>query len=187
MAKEVDVQIRPVDITGPGVLHKSGADMLHVPQKIEAEVAGFPWKITFTLSQSAGDDPIPEVTELRFSRRPGGMPISADVTRLFPLGEATAKAVQQASSRWVETSPGTFALDPALPSADRVRAGTKRQQRRVTDDVLSQATDAYLEAKRQGRKDHLMFIADACHVSRATAHRYLNRAIEAGLITQEGK
>lgn len=185
MAKEVEVQIRPVDITGPGVLHRSGADMLHVPDRIEAEVVGFPWKITFTLAQSAGDDPAPEVTELRFTRRPGGIPIGADVTRLFPLGEATAKAVQQASSRWVQTAEGTWALDPTSPSADRVRAGTKKQQRRVTDDVLQEAANAYMEAKRLGRKDHLLYIAEACHVSRATASRYLGRAASAGLITED--
>ena len=184
--KQMDVQIRPVAITGPGVAHWTGDGMIHVPDEIHAEVMGLPWEVTFTVRPSEDDDMSPDITDLHIRQRPGGEPLGADLLRAFRLGDARDQAVAKAASRW-ELNPATGKLQLDWDSVPKylTKSVTKRSQRRVTDDVVRQAADTYLEAKRLGRRDHLMAIAEACHVSRATAHRYLNRAIEAGLVPKD--
>lgn len=185
-AEAWEVQIAAVDITGPGVVHRQGDDRVHIPEEIRASIVGLPWEVSFTVRLSNDDDMVPEIAELRITQKKDGEPIGVDLVRSFRLGLARDRAVQQASSRWVLSDDGTkWQLDFAPVAERRARMATQRRSRRVTDDVLRQAAEAYREAKSAGRRDHLVNIAETCHVSRATASRYLARAIDAGLIEEE--
>ena len=179
-----EVQIEPVAISGAGVLHQQGNDVVHIPAMIRASVLGLPWDVSFTIGLSDDDELVPEITELRMRQRKGGAPIGVDLIRSFRLGLARDEAVKAASTHWIRAGD-SWRLDFEGVSPRRMKAATQRRSRRVTDADVRRAAEAYQEAKRSGRRDCLVAVAEACGVSRATAARYVNRAIEAGIIEED--
>ena len=180
-----EVRIDPVAISGAGVLHRQGNDMVHIPAEIHARVLGLPWEVAFTVGIPDDGELIPEITELHIRQREDGAPIGADLIRSFRLGRARDEAVKIASHRWVSAGGDRWMLDFDPVSPRRMKAATQRRSRRVTDEDVRRAAVTYQEAKRTGRRDCLVAVAVACGVSRATAARYVNRAIDAGMMEED--
>jgi hypothetical protein len=183
------VRVLSETYSGPGVVHRGPggeADMVHIPETIYARIVDLPWDVTFTLRMSEGDDPVPELDEVNVKRRPGGEAPPADVGRLFRMGEAIMQAKVRATGRLVpvEGTERRWVLEVNAVDEDRVRSATRKHSGRRRDVDLRPAVAAYNDAKATGRP-HLAHIMTACNVSRATASRYVRRAIDAGLIEED--
>ena len=179
--EDFTVQIAPVNISGPGVLHRQGDDMVHLPERISGRVDGLPWHVTFVAGMSEGDDPIPEIVDLRITQKKAGIGIAPDIMRSLPLKEITVEAFRLGATRYVADGE-SWVLDPMPVSGHRSSASTRRAHRRVTDDDVREAAEVYVAAKRDKARNPLVLVAKACHFSRPTAVRRIERARKDGLL-----
>ncbi len=125
------------------------------------------------------DDGRPVCQAVRVERHPKAPPLTGTELRRIPLAEW----VGFASTRVAMTPTGTGAWGPssteerlAAAAAD-VRVAVRR--RRVTDEVLRDAANLYL----QGGAD---LVAERLHVSMSQAFRYVQRARAKGYVPAEG-
>ena len=176
------VWLDPVRMDQGGLVYEQGRDVVFLPARITGHAGELPWDVSFVLAATDGVG----FEEVTLRRRPDGPSIAADTIRSVPLGAIKEEAVRQAAQHLIKTDePGTF-----VPSFDALPihlegAFTKRGRRPVTDEVIQEAAKHYEEARRLGKRNHTIWIAEQMHVSRATASRYLERARKAGYVTKE--
>lgn len=176
------VWLEPVRMDQGGLLYERDRDVVFLPARVSGHVEELPWEVSFVLA--AGDDLGFEEVTIR--RRPDGPPIAANMVRSVPLGEIKEEAIRQAAQHLTKTDdPDTLEPSWDRPPIHLQGVFTKPGRRPVTSDLLEEAAGHYEEARRLGRRDHLIWIAERMHVSRATAARYLRRAIDAGYVTTE--
>lgn len=177
------VRLDPVRMDQGGLLYERERDVVFLPERVTGHVDDLPWEVDFTLEATGDGVAIREIT---IKARPDGPAIDANMVRSVPLGLVKDEAVRQAAQHLRKTEEeGKLELGVHPPPIHLEGAFTKRGRRPVTTDLLREAAGHYEEARRLGRRDHLIWIAEQMHVSRATAARYLRRAIDEGLVTTE--
>ena len=105
------------------------------------------------------------------------------LVRSIKLGAAKDEAVRQAAIRMTDLGNGKWRIHPGENTPQRVSEATRRQPRGVTTEDLQEVVDAYREVR--GERNHLEQIAERTRRSRATIHRYLRRAKDAGLLGED--
>jgi hypothetical protein len=182
----MQVTVGPIHIAGPGLLIKTGDEpfeYVHVPDPIEATIDDAEWDVHMTIRIDEVSLE-PYIDELIIRRKANGPKVNPDMIRGLRLGEAIREAVRQSSAHWVQDG-NVMRLDWDRVPREMVAAAFKRPKRSVTTDDIRAAADAYDKATKEGRRDRIIAVADACHVSRATAHRRISKAKQLGLIREE--
>lgn len=157
-----------------------------VPMTITVTCSGLPWKVDFIVDNS---ERRPRITSLRMEQLDGGLPIEANALRGVRLGAALEQALDRAC--WPVTIDEGGAIVWPATVADMTAPGiglqltTPRRRRSITDADMKRTAALHEQAIREGRHDRLQFLADGLKVSRATAHRWRDRATRLGYITTE--
>jgi hypothetical protein len=179
----MEVRIGPVAITGPGLLMKTAEDdYVHVPDPIPATVLDADWDLELEIRIDT-DTLEPYIDAMTVRRKEGGPKVTPDMIRGVRLGEALREAVRKASTRWIKDG-NVMRMDFDVLDRRTAKKAFARPAHTVTRDDIEQAVDAYTRAQCDGRRDVLVAVAEACHISRATAHRRIAKAREIGLLNE---
>ncbi len=136
----------------------------------------------------------PHIDRVAFEARPGGRPVSSRQIRQIRLATYVRLAVNEARLVVEDLGNGSFRISPRgwplgeeapleLLSDDRPH---RRGRRRVTDDDVRRAADAYLRARASGEWPRKA-VEEELGVSPATASRRIKMAQDQGLIPEKGE
>jgi response regulator of citrate/malate metabolism len=103
------------------------------------------------------------------------------------MGKACRRAVELGSVPVTQDDRGVLHIQPAAGDAASTRAAFRRDRRNtVTRERLEKAAAAYKKISDDpDQRDTFKAVGDEIDVSRATAHRYVTRARELGLLEEE--
>lgn len=153
---------------------------------ITVACAGLPWRVEFVIDNSERK---PRITALRMEQLEGGEPIGPNAIRAVRLGAALEQALDRAC--WPVTIDEAGAIVwPAAPG-DMAAPGiglqltTPRRRRSITEADMKRTAALHAQAVLEGRHDRLQYLAEGLKVSRATAHRWRERARRLGYITSD--
>lgn len=157
-------------------------ELLMIPVPIAAEITDGDWEIHFEVGYDPESNSL-RIGRLEIVRRPDGPWIAPEMIRGVRLGEALKRAMRavghEVTRRGQVLRLGLSAEEVAPAIARRGRG------RRMNEDDVKRAADAYRAAQESGRRDLVMAVAQALPASRSTAHRRIQDARHLGLLPEE--
>ena len=166
-------------------------DWVVVPETVEAEVDGLPWRALATLRYDPSTKRM-RVARIVIEEREGGDLIPPRGLREFHLDDIVADAVQQAAIRvrWVEDPDDPLATEPTGKRPSRNFAvHVARGKSKVRESVVQQRREAVAEYRRaqaeaekreQNWPDIYAEVGRRLNLGRTTVYRYLKAAGEIG-------
>lgn len=181
----MDIEIDPVDITGPKVIVPVSEDVrLHIPVPITARVRtdGYEAEIVVTPNPATG---VPSWSKLTIESRDGTG--SNDALRAFGMRGVLEEIVRRAGTRYVRKGKNRWGAEIVSgedrPGPLEVTSAFKGRRHRVSEEEVEKAAAVYRQALADGRRDPTMAVSDAFHgMPRATAARRVQLARERGLL-----
>jgi hypothetical protein len=170
-----------------GTLAVYGSELL-VPRPVRARVIDptLPCDVELLLDLDPDADRI-VVVELTARRRAGGAAVTATMLRQLPVGRLTELALRAAALTSTEIEAAEVNSPP--PDADALadfwmpQRGRRGRPRVLADSQLQAVAKVY----RDHPDDGLVAVADEFGVGRTSAHRYVQRAAEAGYSIKQKK
>jgi|GEM_PF-5135726 len=152
------------------------------PQHITFRIEDAPWDVEGVIyTDTSGDGP--KIVSLTITAHDGGQAISPDMIRGIKLGAARDEAIRQLSHRVKRVGDKLIPVDRPLPASTRPsRVARSRKGRRITDNDLTEASNAVRAAVAAGRTDITYAVAERLHLSTATAGRRIALARKRGIL-----
>lgn len=180
-----EVEIDPIALGSGRFVTVEGDQMVFLPTVITGRANDGLYDVEFVIINVA-DHPEPVLAEVKISMKheTGAPPVRPDMVRGVKLGAVYRRAIELGSIPLTRTGDDEYSILPGVGDAKSTRAALRKDRRNtVTADRVKSAAELHTKfSDRPG--DTYAKIAAEMNVSRATAHRYVSRARELGLLPE---